>query len=832
MEQLSSLHFLMSSEDGKQSGEAEVNMAEKRFYVTGMTCSVCGEHVESAVKKLEGVNQAGVNLSNGTLKVIYDEKKVVEADIERAVKKEGYGIRKGDEYIEEEKKMRVRIILSVIILVVLMYLSMGPMINIPIPGFLSANIILYLSILLVLTLIIAVLNRSYFIKGTLQIIKLKPNMDSLVAAGAGAAIIYGIYIFVRVIIEKDPHAHYIHDIYFESAAMILTLVTLGKYFETKKKKKTGEALKKLMDLTPKTSVIIKDEKEVEVLSEEIQIDDLVVIRQGDSIPCDGTVIKGQGYVDQSSVTGEPIPEEKIEGGKVIAGCICKSGYFIFKAEQVGENTTVAKIVKLVEDSSMRKAPIAKLADEISKWFVPAVTLIAIISFIVWILRGEGFDFAFSIAISVLVISCPCALGLATPISVIVGTGKAAEHNILVKTGEALEVLHKTDTVVLDKTGTITEGKPSVVDIHTVIGDEDHLLTMAASLEKMSEHPLADAILDKAYEKGLKAEQVKDFNPMQGEGVQGVIGSSLYKVGNRRFMENSGINVQSIYEKYNEYADMGYTPVYVSKDNEIIGIIAIADRIKDGSIEAVKSIKKLGIKVIMLTGDNERSAKAMATIAGVDDVIAGVLPAQKEQHITNLRNKGKIVAMVGDGINDAPALVAADVGIAIGAGTDIAIESADVILMKSSLMDVLLAIKLSKKVFVNIKQNIFWAFLYNTISIPLAAGIFYYAFDLKLSPMIAAAAMSLSSVSVVANALRLRRFKISKEKGDNMKKELIIEGMSCAHCSKRVEDALNKLDGTKAKVDLKKKPAYVESVQTDEILIKTVTDAGYEVKNIR
>ncbi len=807
-------------------------MAEKKFYVTGMTCSVCVEHVESAVKKLDGVSQAGVNLSNGTLKVIYDDDKVKDTDIERAVKKEGYGIKKGEEYIEEEKKMKVRIVSSVIILAILMYLSMGPMINIPIPKFLSSNIILYLSILLVFTLIIALINRSYFIKGTLQIVKLKPNMDSLVAAGAGAAIIYGIYIFVRVIIEKDPHAHYIHDIYFESAAMILTLVTLGKYFETKKKKKTGEALKKLMDLTPKTSIVIRNGEEAEILSEEILLNDLIVIRQGDSIPCDGTVVKGSGYVDQSSVTGEPIPEEKLEGDKVISGCICKSGYFVFKAEQVGENTTVAKIVKLVEDSSLRKAPIAKLADEISKWFVPAVTLIAIVSFIVWMLKGEGFDFAFSIAISVLVISCPCALGLATPISVIVGTGKAAEHNILIKTGEALEVLHKIDTVVLDKTGTITEGKPAVVDIHTVIGDEDHLLLMAASLEKMSEHPLADAIIEKTKKKNLKTEQVTEFNPLQGEGVQGIIGTSLYKVGNRRLMESSGINVQCVYDKYNEYADKGYTPVYVSKDNEIIGIIAIADVIKAGSIKAINAIRQLGINVIMLTGDNERSANAMASIAGVDDVIASVLPAQKEHHITGLRNEGKIVAMVGDGINDAPALVAADVGIAIGAGTDIAIESADVILMKSSLTDVLTAIKLSKKVFVNIKQNLFWAFLYNTVSIPLAAGIFYQAFGLRLSPMIAAAAMSLSSVSVVANALRLRRFKAEMGKGGNMKKEIAIEGMSCMHCSKRVEDALNKLDGTKAKVDLKKKTAYVETIQADEILTKAVTDAGYAVKKIK
>ena len=807
-------------------------MAEKKFYITGMTCSVCVNHVETAVKELKGVKQAGVNLSNGTLKVVYDETSVTEADIEKAVKKEGYGIKKGDEYIEEEKKMRIRIISSVVILVILMYLSMGPMINIPIPKIFTTDIVLFFSILLVLTAIIAILNRSYFIKGFQQIIKLRPNMDSLVAAGAGAAIIYGLYIFVRVIIEKNPNAHYVHDIYFESAAMILTLVTLGKYFETKKKKKTGEALRKLMDLTPKVSVILKDDQEIEVLSEDIQLDDLVIIRQGDSIPCDGTVVKGQGYVDQSSVTGEPIPEEKLEGDKVISGCICKSGYFIFKAEQVGENTTVAKIVRLVEDSSMKKAPIAKLADEISRWFVPVVTLIALSSFVIWLLAGKGFDFAFSIAISVLVISCPCALGLATPISVIVGTGKAAEHNILIKTGEALEILHKVDTVVLDKTGTITEGKPTVVAVHAVIGEENHLLSMAASLEKMSEHPLADAILTKNKELGLSLEEVKDFQPLQGEGVLGSIGSNVYKAGNRRLMENSNINVQSVSEIYNEYADKGYTPVYIARNDEIMGIIAIADVLKPESIKAIKAIKKLGINVIMLTGDNERSARAMADIAGVDDVIAGVLPVQKEQKVSALREKGKIVAMVGDGINDAPALIASDVGIAIGAGTDIAIESADVILMKSSLMDVVTSIKLSKKVFTNIKQNLFWAFLYNTISIPIAAGVFYNVFEWTLSPMIAAAAMSMSSISVVANALRLKRFKPNNEKGVKMKKEITIEGMSCSHCSKRVEDALNNLENTHAKVDLKKKTAFVETEQSDEAITKAVKEAGYLVKKIK
>ncbi|MDD4543702.1 MAG: heavy metal translocating P-type ATPase [Clostridia bacterium] len=807
-------------------------MAEKKFYITGMTCSVCVNHVETAVKELKGVKQAGVNLSNGTLKVVYDETSVTEADIEKAVKKEGYGIKKGDEYIEEEKKMRIRIISSVVILVILMYLSMGPMINIPIPKIFTTDIVLFFSILLVLTAIIAILNRSYFIKGFQQIIKLRPNMDSLVAAGAGAAIIYGLYIFVRVIIEKNPNAHYVHDIYFESAAMILTLVTLGKYFETKKKKKTGEALRKLMDLTPKVSVILKDDQEIEVLSEDIQLDDLVIIRQGDSIPCDGTVVKGQGYVDQSSVTGEPIPEEKLEGDKVISGCICKSGYFIFKAEQVGENTTVAKIVRLVEDSSMKKAPIAKLADEISRWFVPVVTLIALSSFVIWLLAGKGFDFAFSIAISVLVISCPCALGLATPISVIVGTGKAAEHNILIKTGEALEILHKVDTVVLDKTGTITEGKPTVVAVHAVIGEENHLLSMAASLEKMSEHPLADAILTKNKELGLSLEEVKDFQPLQGEGVLGSIGPNIYKVGNRRLMENSNINVQSVSEIYNDYADKGYTPVYIARNDEIMGIIAIADVLKPESIKAIKAIKKLGINVIMLTGDNERSARAMADIAGVDDVIAGVLPVQKEQKVSALREKGKIVAMVGDGINDAPALIASDVGIAIGAGTDIAIESADVILMKSSLMDVVTSIKLSKKVFTNIKQNLFWAFLYNTISIPIAAGVFYNVFGWTLSPMIAAAAMSMSSISVVANALRLKRFKPNNEKGAKMKKEITIEGMSCSHCSKRVEDALNRLENTHAKIDLKKKTAFVETEQSDEAITKAVKEAGYLVKKIK
>jgi Cu+-exporting ATPase len=738
-------------------------MTEKKFYVTGMTCSVCVGHVEGAVRNLPGMKSAGVNLSSGILKVVYNDDILSEADIVKAIKKEGYGVKKGDAYIEEEKKMKKRIISSIIILVILVYLSMGPMIGIPIPAFFENNKLIFLLTLLVLSLAVAVINREYFIIGTKQVIKLKPNMDTLVAAGSGAALIYGIYIVIKFMIYKDPHASYLHDIYFESAAMILTLVTLGKYFESKKKKKTGEALKKLFDLTPKTSHILVDDNEQEILSEDIKEGDLVVIRQGDGIPCDGTVIKGQGSVDQSSVTGESIPVEKHEGDQVISGCISKTGYFVFKAEKVGENTTVAQIIRLVEDSSLKKAPIAKMADEISKWFVPVVALVAIVSFIYWMLRGETFDFAFSIAISVLVISCPCALGLATPISIIVGTGKAAENNILIKTGEALEILHKTDTIVLDKTGTITEGKPSVVGIHTVIGDEDNILLMAAALEKMSEHPLADAIISECGNRKLEIPEAENFIAIQGEGIKGKVKRGSYSVGNSKLMERENINTHSVDVKYKEYADKGYTPVYVARNGEMLGLIAIADVIKMSSISAIEEIKKLGIRVIMLTGDNETSAHAVAESAGIDEVISGVLPMEKENKIAELKGKGKTIAMVGDGINDAPALVAADIGIAIGAGTDIAIESADVILMRSSLSDVLTSIKLSRKVFKNIKENLFWAFLYNTVSIPLAAGLFYDALGWKLSPMIAAAAMSLSSISVVSNALRLRRFKINETK---------------------------------------------------------------------
>jgi len=810
-------------------------MAEKKLYVTGMTCSVCVAHVESAVKGLEGVEQAGVNLSNGTLKVIFDESLVSEFDIEKAVKKEGYGIKKGDEYIEDEKKMKHRIVTSIVLLLIIMYIAMGPMIGLPIPSILITNMVLNLSVQMVLTFVIAFLNKDYFIRGTIQIFKLNPNMDSLVAAGAGAAIIYGIYILVKLLIEKDPTAAYVHDIYFESAAMILTLVTLGKYFESKKKKQTGEALKKLMDLTPKTSVILKDGQEISVASEDIQENDLVVIRQGDSIPCDGTVVEGFGFIDQSSVTGEPLPEEKKVGDRIIAGCISRSGYLIFRAEQVGENTTVAKIVQLVEDSSMNKAPIAKIADEISKWFVPAVTLIAIISFVVWLLRGQGFDFAFSLAISVLVISCPCALGLATPISVIVGTGKAAEHNILIKTGEALEVLHKADTIVLDKTGTITEGKPTVVDMFSVKNDENHMLQVAASLERMSEHPLADAILEKNKQRELAYKDVEDFHPLQGEGLQGIIDGKFYRVGNKRFLERNGIDLEKIEDKYEQYANKGYTPVFVAEDEDVLGLIAIWDKVKDDSLEAINAIREMGISVVMLTGDNEKPAKAMAKTVGVTEVIAGVMPTEKEEKVSRLKSEGKIVAMVGDGINDAPALVAADVGIAIGAGTDIAIESADIILMRSSLKDVVTAIQLSKKVFVNIKQNLFWAFLYNTISIPLAAGVLFNAFGIKLSPMIASAAMSLSSVSVVANALRLRAFKVENSKkgaNDNMKKKVIIEGMSCSHCSGRVQAELDKLDNTKAKVSHRKNMALVETSQDDQAIIDAVERAGYKVLEIK
>ena len=836
---------------------------KKSFNVTGMTCSACSAHVEKSVKKLDGIKSVNVNLLQNSMSVEYDEGILSDDNIIKAVSDSGYGANvkgdnKGIEKIntntaeEELKSMKFRLIVSFVFLIPLMYISMGHMIGLWVPHFLhgAKNGVAFAFTQFLLTLPIMYVNRKYFIVGFKTLFKGAPNMDSLIAIGSGAAVLYGIYTIYAM-----SHAiawgnitlaeEYVMNLYFESAAMILALITLGKFLEARSKGKTSQAIAKLMDLAPKIAVVIRDNKEVEVGIESVIAGDIVVVRPGQSIPVDGIILEGSSSIDESAITGESIPVDKNIGENVIGGTVNKSGYFKFKATQVGENTTLSKILQLVEEASSSKAPIAKLADKVSGIFVPVVISIAVLSTIVWLLLGYDFGFALSIGIAVLVISCPCALGLATPTAIMVGTGKGAENGILIKSAESLETAHNINTIVLDKTGTITLGKPEVTDIITADNvDTKDLLQIAASIEKASEHPLADAIIKKAKNDDIELIKSDYFKAIAGEGIEGSINNKKIFAGNIKLMKNSNINLGEFAQTGDKLAEQGKTPLFFADENQFLGIIAVADVIKESSPQAVKEFINLGIDVIMLTGDNEKTAKSIGNKAGIKNVIAQVLPQDKEAVVRKLQEEGKKVAMVGDGINDAPALMRADVGVAIGAGTDIAIESADIVLMKSDLMDAVGAIKLSKAVIRNIKQNLFWAFFYNTLGIPLAAGLLYLPFGLKLNPMFGAFAMSLSSVCVVSNALRLKFFKTgyenkqdikSEKKGVfNMEKTIFIEGMSCGHCTGRVDKALNSVEGIKAEVSLEGKCAKVnleKEISNDE-LKKIVEDAGYTVTEIK
>lgn len=639
--------------------------------------------------------------------------------------------------------------------------------------------------------------------------------------------------------QLDIVERYSMDLYFESAGTILTLITLGKYLEAKSKGRTSDAISKLINLAPKVSTVIRNDKEIEINSDDIVVGDIIVIKPGSSIPVDGVIIEGSSSVDQSSITGESMPVQKEIGDEVISGTVNKNGYFKMKAQKVGNDTVLSQIIKLVEEASNSKAPISKLADKVSGIFVPIVILIAVISTVVWLLNGQSFEFALSIGIAVLVISCPCALGLATPVAIMVGTGKGAENGILFKSAESLELLHLVDTVVLDKTGTITKGRPVVTNIVSNV-DETKLIYIAASLEKNSEHPLAEAIIEKAKEKNVTPVEVNDFNYISGRGISGKIDGNEYFIGNISFINENGINTNELNSKADEFLKKGNTVLYVADKSELLGIIAVADTVKETSEQAIKELQKQNIDVVMLTGDNKVVANTIANELGIKNVVAEVLPADKEKEVSKLQAKGKKVAFVGDGINDSPALVKADVGIAIGSGTDIAIESADVVLMKDSLLNVVTAIRLSKAVVNNIKMNLFWAFFYNSIGIPIAAGVFFNSFGWKLNPMIGAAAMSLSSVCVVTNALRLKKFKsrFSMESAKEEKnvevnrKEIFIEGMQCNHCKMTVEKVLGGLEGvTKVEVDLEKKSAVIESVTeiSDERIHEVIIEAGFTVK---
>ena len=846
---------------------------DKKFDVTGMTCSACSSHVEKSVCKLVGEGNVSVSLLTNSMQVKYDEKKISEEDIIKAVEDAGYGAsvagapaakkaeKKGSVVDEEIKEMKTRLIISFIFLIPLMYVSMGSMAGLPQPSFLTghANAVSFAFTQFLMCLPIIYVNRKYFIVGYKTLWHRAPNMDSLIAVGSTAALAYGIFAIYRMsyglgagdyaLVEK-----YHMDLYFESSVMILTLITLGKFLETRSRRKTSEAISRLTELAPETAVVERNGVETEIPIEELNAGDIVIVKPGARIPADGIIVDGNSSVDESALTGESIPVEKTAGDKIIAASINKNGFLKFRAEKVGSETTLAQIIKLVEDASASKAPIAKLADKIAGVFVPVVMTIALVTAIAWLATGHDFEFALSCAISVLVISCPCALGLATPVAIMVGTGKGAENGILIKSAEALETLHLVKTVIMDKTGTLTEGKPVVTDIYSIGIDENELLALAASAEKPSEHPLAGALIEDAEKKGINLFEAEDFRAVSGRGVTATVDGRKILAGNKYFMSENGIDVSVFEQKEKEYSNLGKTVLYFAGENSPLGLIAVQDVPKKTSRAAVKCLRDMGIDVIMLTGDNKRTAEAVARSLGITNVVSEVMPQDKEAVVRSVQEKGGRTAMIGDGINDAPALARADVGIAIGAGTDVAIESADIVLMKSDLMDAVTAIKLSKATIKNVKENLFWAFFYNIICIPLAAGVWFPAFGIKLSPMIGAAAMSMSSVCVVSNALRLKFFKADNNcvldgepageinvvsqneyKGEtNMKKEMLIEGMSCMHCSGRVEKALNGLDGVNAKVDLEKKTAYVDLSKdvSDADLTKAVTDAGYEVVSIK
>lgn len=834
-------------------------MQEKtRFDITGMTCSACSSHIEKSVGKLDGVKDVQVNLLQNKMAVEYDGEKLSSEKIIQAVEDSGYGAsteqkgtvpkEKKDHPVKDEMaSMKTRLLVSFIFLIPLMYVAMEHMTGLPLPSFLTGaqNGVSFAFTQFLLTLPILYVNRKYYTNGFKTLYRRSPNMDSLIAIGSGAAVVYGVYAVYCIgygLGHNDMSLvhEYMSNLYFESAGMILALITLGKYLEARSKGKTSEAIEKLMDLSPKTAFVLRDGQETEVAVEEVTVGETVIVKAGGRIPLDGVVLEGNASVDESAITGESIPVEKHPGDKVIGATINKSGYLQFKAEKVGENTTLSQIIRLVEEASGSKAPISKLADKVSGIFVPVVIGIALIAAIVWLAAGQPFSFALSIAISVLVISCPCALGLATPTAIMVGTGKGAQHGILVKSAESLETAHQVQTVVLDKTGTITEGKPKVTDILPAAGvAEDQLLYMAASIEQVSEHPLSSAILERAG--SMELAKAEEFVQTPGRGISARIEGQEVLAGNAKMMQEHGIIIKQ--EMAERLAGEGKTPLYFSRGKEFLGVIAVADVVKPTSRQAIERLTKMGIEVVMLTGDNERTAQAIQKQLGITRIRAEVLPQEKEEEIRLLQASGRKTAMVGDGINDAPALVRADVGIAIGAGTDIAIESADIVLMKSDLMDVVTALELSHAVIRNIKQNLFWAFFYNVLGIPVAAGIFYPVFGLKLNPMIGALAMSLSSVFVVSNALRLKWFKPkeshviteNKEKEkEKMTKTIKIEGMTCGHCQARVEKALNGLDGVEASVNLEEKIASVTLTKpvSDDVLKNTVTEAGYDVVEIR
>lgn len=860
-------------------------MKKQKFNITGMTCSACSAHVEKAVRRLPGIQAADVNLLANSMTAKYDETTLSADGIIQAVADAGYGaslpqkegadkaaVKSGESGMEQElSAMKRRLIWSFVFLIPLFYLAMGSMVGLPIPAFLAGhkNAVSFGLTQLLLTLPILYVNDKYYKVGFKTLWHRAPNMDSLIAVGSAAAVVYGVFAIYQMGYglgygDMERVSQYHMDLYFESAGMILALITLGKFLETRSKGKTSQAITRLMDLAPKTATVERDGAELEIPVEEVRVGDRVIVRPGQAIPVDGIILEGQSAVDESALTGESLPVDKEPGDKVAAASLNKSGFFTFEASRVGEDTTLAQMIRLVEEASASKAPIAKLADQVAGIFVPVVMGIATVTAVVWlIISGGDVTKALTAGVAVLVISCPCALGLATPVAIMVGTGKGAENGILIKSAEALEALHTIDTVVLDKTGTLTQGKPVVTDILPGESmEEEGLLTLAACLEAPSEHPLATAIVEQAKQQKLPGASVQEFSAIHGRGVRAVVGGKTFLGGNRAMMEEGGIDLAGFDVRAEKLAAQGKTPLYFADEQQVLGLIAVADTPKPTSAAAVAAFRALGIDVVMLTGDNRRTADAIGAQLSVTQVLGEVLPQDKEQKIKELQEQGRKVAMVGDGINDAPALARADVGLAIGAGTDVAIESADIVLMKSDLLDAAGAVELSKATIRNIKQNLFWAFFYNSLGIPLAAGLLVPLTGHQLSPMFAAAAMSLSSVCVVTNAMRLRFFKNKWKVSDGsqmeatqgcsgvcptgqrkveqggtnvMKKTIKIEGMMCTHCTGRVEQALSAIDGvTAVEVSLEGKSATLTLSKEvdDKVLSDAVTQAGYEVVSIQ
>ena len=828
-----------------------------KFNVTGMTCAACSARVEKVTKAVPGVSNAEVNLLAGKM-VAEVENEAVCDTICRAVTDAGYGASVDDGKKKAEvrqkapaedamKEMKTRIIWSGAFLIVLMYLTMGHMVGLPAPHIFHGleNAALFALVQFLLTLPAVFLNRAYFSKGLKALWHRSPNMDSLIAVGSGASLIYGVAALLRMTWAQGNGQWeivelYSKNLYFESAAMILTLITLGKFLETRAKGRTGDAIRQLMDLAPKTALVRREGMEQEIPADQVRVGDIVIVKSGGRIPVDGTVAEGRASVDQSALTGESVPVEKEPGDTVAAATIVTTGYLEFRADKVGEDTTLSQVIRMVEEAGGSKAPIARLADKIAGIFVPVVMTIAAAAFVVWMLAGQTLEFSLTTAIAVLVISCPCALGLATPVAIMVGTGRGARMGVLFKNAEALENLHRVDTVLLDKTGTLTTGKPEVTDVLPGDATEFVLLRTAVALEARSEHPFAKAILEYAKEKDISIREITDFETLPGRGVKGVYNGQTVYGGNKRLMEEIGVTVT----EHPFLAAQGKTPLYFANaSGKFLGAIAAADVLKADSRESVERLQKLGLDVVMLTGDNEKTARAIAKQAGIDHVIPDVLPGDKAAVVAQFQAEGKKVAMVGDGINDAPALVTADVGIAIGAGTDIAIESADVVLMSGSLGQVAGAVELSRATIKNIRQNLFWAFFYNSLGIPVAAGALYPSLGLQLSPMLGAAAMSMSSVFVVTNALRLRLFKPSHgslaevaREGETVVDEnaptlvIGVDGMMCHHCVAAVEKACKSVPGTvSARADLDKNQVTVRGEAELTALENAIIEAGYTIR---